>query len=76
MKFYEPGELIFKQNTPSPMLHVIIKGSVKAVKMNPQGWGPDVKVLVSSFFDGSVFGEADDYDAQKDNISARMLREL
>ena len=73
---YKPGELIFKQGSPSPDFYIIIHGSVCASITKPE-WGPKrVKMLTQTYFDGQVFGEMSDYEAQKDQISQRMLKEL
>ena len=50
-------------------------GSVRAT-ISKSEWGPNNTIQLSSFFDGSVFGEMSDYEAQKGTISERMLREL
>ena len=75
LRLYAPDEKIFSQGQNSPCLYILIFGTVKAV-MTKGEWGPDVKVLLSMFFDGQIFGEMSDYEAQKDQISTRMLKEL
>ena len=75
IQIYEPGESIFRQGEPSPNLYIIIYGSVHSSQRKPE-WGPNVTMRLKTYFDGEFLGEISDYEAQKDQISTRMLKEL
>jgi hypothetical protein len=72
LKVYEPGDEIFRQGQPSPILNVILRGSARA-QMTKSDWPKGVNMILKTFFDGQVVGEISDFDAQKDLLTDDML---
>jgi len=78
VQIYKPGEKIFSRGEASPNLYLIVFGSVRATTSRGEAHS-QVTVMLSTFFDGQIFGEMSDYELkpdQKAQISKRMQNEL
>ena len=51
IRIVEPDTEIFQQGEPSPCVHIIIYGSVRASQSKSE-WGPTGKIILSTYFDG------------------------
>ena len=51
IRIVEPDTEIFQQGEPSPCVHIINFGSVRASQSKSE-WGPNGKIVLSTYFDG------------------------